>query len=99
MHFRIQAVVRRFQQEQETALWQFAKSANYMEQIKEISLFMNIAGGLAKGIEVLHNLYEYEKNAHKETKAKLEELEKTHEELLQKHEDLKKVSPSLDTHK
>jgi len=70
-----------------------------MEQIKDIGLFINIAGGLAKAIEVLHNLYEHEKNAHLETKARLAELEKTHEELLQKHEDLKKVSPSLDTQK
>ena len=69
-----------------------------METVKEISLFMNIAGGLAKGVEVLHTLYEHEKVAHSATKAKLEQLEKDHAELKQQHEDCRKVSPSLDAH-
>lgn len=70
-----------------------------MEQVKDISLFLNIAGGLAKGIEVLHTLYEHEKEAHSQTRGKLEQLQKDHDDLKQKHEELSQASPSLDSNK
>ena len=52
-----------------------------MEQVKELSLFINIAGGLAKAIEVLHGAYEHEKAAHTEIRGKLEQLQKDHDDL------------------
>lgn len=84
-----------------------------MEQIKELSLFLNVAGGIEKVAEIAISAWEHEKilrlqkqqeveeekKAHVDTKLKLTVLEQKHEELKQVNDQLKQASPSLDAHK